>query len=49
MTITYWKNNSTGAIYKYFGDSKPLNTDRYTQVAAADYDNAIAHAINARA
>lgn len=40
MKITYWKNLLNGSIYKYYGDSKPLNysTD-WREVSGWDYEN----------
>lgn len=36
--ITYWKHNSTGMIYKYYGHTKPYCVENYTQVTGWDYD-----------
>ena len=42
--ITYWKNNSTGCIYKYYGHTKPYCTENYTQVTGWEYDEQLRQA-----
>ena len=38
-TITYWKNITTGNVYKYYNDTKPYKADtEWKQVTAWDYD-----------
>jgi len=38
-TITYWLNLSSRAIYKYYGETKPLNhATEWRQVKCADYE-----------
>ena len=45
LPITYWKNLNSGAIYKYYGNSKPLNwATEWKQVAGWDYDEAMRRA-----
>lgn len=42
--ITYWKNLTSGMMYKYYGTAKPLNwaTD-WKQVTAYDFDEFMAY------
>lgn len=38
--VTYWKQNSTGMIYKYFGDSKPWNyTAEWRETTAYEWEH----------
>lgn len=42
--ITYWKDKSTGVIYKYFGHTKPYMAERFVQVTGWEYDEALRQA-----
>ena len=47
MKVTYWKENRTGIIYKYFGESKPYRSETaWKRVTANDYFEQIAHNMN---
>lgn len=41
VIISYWKNNNTGAIYKYYGNSKPYNAENWTEVTRKEWVNQI--------
>ena len=45
LTITYWKNLRTNVIYKYFGDSKPMNHETaWARVTCWDYEQSLQNA-----